>query len=448
MKTYSQYRDSGIGWMGEIPSHWERLRLKDVSYMYSGLTGKSGDDFRCDDDTKTKPFVPFTNVLNNTRIDFNQFNRVVMEEGEQQNRVRENDLIFLMSSEDYESIAKSAVVVGDPGEVYLNSFCRGLHFTRRGIYAPFVNYQLNAEQYRDALRFEARGFTRINIKIDRVASQFIALPPYDEQLRIAEYLDEKCAAIDKCVVNLEQERGAYTRLKTSIINRAVIRGLDPNVPFRDSGIDWIGKIPAHWKITRVKSEFTVKGRIGWKGLRSDEFETNSYAYLVTGQDFRGSEISWQDCYQINKERYDEDPFIQIKNGDILVTKDGTIGKIAKVTNLDKSACLNSGIFVMRQVNDDVFAQNYLYWLLVSKELTSFNEITKTGATIAHLYQNVFERMPMTLPPLPEQNEIADYLDRICGEIDATIKYVDKQIDAYKRLKKSLINEVVTGKRAV
>lgn len=214
-------RPSGIDWIGDIPAHWERLRLKDVSYMYSGLTGKSGDDFRCDDDTKTKPFVPFTNVLNNTKIDFNQFNRVVMAEGEQQNRVLENDLIFLMSSEDYESIAKSAVVVGDPGEVYLNSFCRGLHFTSNDIYAPFVNYQLNSEKYHDALRFEARGFTRINIKVDRVFSQFITVPPLAEQRAIAEYLDKKCGEIDAVVENLDKQIDAYKRLKKSLINEVV-----------------------------------------------------------------------------------------------------------------------------------------------------------------------------------------------------------------------------------
>ena len=189
--------------------------------MYSGLTGKSGDDFRCDDDSKTKPFVPFTNVLNNTRIDFSQFNRVVMNENESQNRVGENDLIFLMSSEDYESIAKSAVVIGDPGEVYLNSFCRGLRFTSDNVFAPFVNYQLNASKYRDSLRFEARGFTRINIKIDRIASQFITIPPIDEQRAIATYLDEKCGEIDAAIENIGKQIDAYKRLKRSLINEVV-----------------------------------------------------------------------------------------------------------------------------------------------------------------------------------------------------------------------------------
>lgn len=214
-------KDSGIGWMGMIPNHWERYRLKDIGYMYGGLTGKSGDDFRCDDESITKPYVPFTNVLNNTVVDLKNFPRVVMGENEVQNRVEEGDLLFLMSSEDYESIAKSAVVIGNPGEVYLNSFCRGLRVTDKNCFAPFINYQLNSEIYRDALRFQARGFTRINIKIDRVASHFICLPPLSEQQAIADYLNEKCSKIDAAIENINKQIEASKRLKKAVINEAI-----------------------------------------------------------------------------------------------------------------------------------------------------------------------------------------------------------------------------------
>lgn len=221
LDEHVKLKDSGVEWIGMIPEHWERFRLKDLGYMYSGLTGKSGDDFRCDDETKTKPYVPFTNVLNNTVVDNDNFHCVVLEENEQQNQVKAGDLLFLMSSEDYESIAKSAVVLGDPGEVYLNSFCRGLRITNHNCYVPFLNYQLNSEMYRDALRFEARGFTRINIKIDRVASHFVSLPPFSEQQTIADYLDEKCAKIDAAITNIDKQTDALRRLKRSLINEVI-----------------------------------------------------------------------------------------------------------------------------------------------------------------------------------------------------------------------------------
>lgn len=221
LDEHVRLKDSGVEWIGMIPEHWERFRLKDLGYMYSGLTGKSGDDFRCDDETQTKPYVPFTNVLNNTVVDNDNFHNVVLGEKEQQNQVKAGDLLFLMSSEDYESIAKSAVVLGNPGEVYLNSFCRGLRITNHNCYTPFLNYQLNSEMYRDALRFEARGFTRINIKIDRVASHFVSLPPFSEQQTIADYLDEKCAKIDAAIANIDKQTDALKRLKRSLINEVI-----------------------------------------------------------------------------------------------------------------------------------------------------------------------------------------------------------------------------------
>lgn len=214
-------KKNDIEWIGEIPKHWERKRLKDIAYLYSGLTGKAGDDFRCDDISKTKPYIPFTSILNNSKVAITDFPRVIMANGEEQNQVKVNDLLFLMSSEDYESIAKSAVVTEIPDEVYLNSFCRGLRFTSKNTCANFVNYQLQAANFRDALRFEARGFTRINIKIEKISSMFVVLPSFEEQFAIATYLDEKCSKIDTIVTNLEMQISKYANLKRSLIDEVI-----------------------------------------------------------------------------------------------------------------------------------------------------------------------------------------------------------------------------------
>ncbi len=213
--------------------------------------------------------------------------------------------------------------------------------------------------------------------------------------------------------------------------------------YKDSGIEWIGQIPKEWELPRLKNVAELHGRIGWNGLRSDEFEENSYAYLVTGQDFKTSEIVWNNCYQIRKERYEEDPFIQLHNGEILVTKDGTIGKIAIVSKMDKPGCLNSGIFVLRQ-KIDAFAPKYLYWQLYSTLLKTYNDYMNLGGTtIIHLYQNVFERMPLISPPLPVQQKIADYLDKVCGEVDDLVALQEQMIEELKAYKQSVITEAVT-----
>lgn len=212
---------------------------------------------------------------------------------------------------------------------------------------------------------------------------------------------------------------------------------------RHSGVQWIGDIPKEWKIPRLKNVAELHGRIGWNGLRSDEFEEDSYAYLVTGQDFISSEISWNKCYQIRRERYEEDPFIQLNNGEILVTKDGTIGKIAIVSKMDKPGCLNSGIFVLRQ-KTETFVPKFLYWQLYSSLLKTYNDYMNLGGTtIIHLYQNVFERMPLLTPSLSEQQKIADYLDKLCGEVDELIALQEQMIEELKAYKQSVITEAVT-----
>lgn len=220
-------KSSDNNWIGAIPLSWHIIRLKDVSYLYGGLTGKAGDDFRCDDLTKTKPYIPFTNILNNTIVDFTNFKQVVMSNDEYQNRVRQDDILFLMSSEDYDSIGKTAIVIGDPGEVYLNSFCRGLRFiNKKKVFPKFVNYLLLSDKYRDALRLEARGFTRINLKVDKISSLSIVLPPIDEQKAIATYLDNKCTRIEAITSNINTQIEKLKLLKKALINE-VITGQRP-----------------------------------------------------------------------------------------------------------------------------------------------------------------------------------------------------------------------------
>lgn len=115
--------------------------------------------------------------------------------------------------------------------------------------------------------------------------------------------------------------------------------------YKDSGINWLGKIPVHWQIVRLKFSTYVKGRVGWHGLNSNEFLYDGNLYLVTGTDFIDRKIKWDTCYRITQERFDEDPYIHLKEEDILVTKDGTIGKVAQVRNIPFQASVNSGVFV-------------------------------------------------------------------------------------------------------
>lgn len=212
--------------------------------------------------------------------------------------------------------------------------------------------------------------------------------------------------------------------------------------YKPSGVEWIGDIPEHWKVKKIKHCCYVKGRVGWNGLKASEFLIEGFAYLITGTDFKDGLVDWENCYHIDEERYREDPFIQLKNEDLLITKDGTIGKLAIVDKLDKPACLNSGIFVVRSLLS-TFDTRYLYWILQSNVFRNFNEFTSYGATIQHLYQNVFVNFDFCLPVIKEQKSIANFLYTKTAQIDKLIANKQKLIELLNEERSAIINHAVT-----
>jgi len=217
------YKDSGIDWIGEIPEHWEVRKLKYLGFIYSGLSGKSSGDFDTENIGQTnKPYIPFTNIYNNDIIDVSKYDYVSIISSEKQNKVKNKDLLFLMSSETYEDIAKSAIYLGCDKELYLNSFCKGFRIVKRGQVNPlFVNYLLKASIYRIYFESTARGFTRINIRQSYINDTSIILPPLSEQKEIAEYLEELDGKTNRL---LELNNRAIAKLKEYkqvIIDQAV-----------------------------------------------------------------------------------------------------------------------------------------------------------------------------------------------------------------------------------
>ena len=210
---------------------------------------------------------------------------------------------------------------------------------------------------------------------------------------------------------------------------------------KPSGIDWIGEIPRSWNIKRIKYLAQLKGRIGWQGLTSDEY-TDVGPFLITGVDFSDGGINWESCVHITEERWAEAPEIHIKNGDLLITKDGTVGKVAIVENLQGKASLNSGVLLIK--TSGKYNKKFLYWTLLSEEFWTWFRLKNAGnSTIVHLYQNDFAEFSYTFPDATEQQAIADFLDKECAQIDSIATDLEKQIALLQQYKKSLITETVT-----
>ena len=426
------------------------MRLKDLGYLYSGLTGKAGEDFAIEDPAQGKPFVPFTNIFNNFRVDVDNVRLVAMTKGEVQNRVETGDILFLMSSEDYESIGKPSVVSDKVGELYLNSFCRGLRIRRSEVCPDYVAYYLSAESVRQLLRLEARGFTRINLKIDRLASQEVLLPKLSVQRQIVAYLDEKAAAIDARVAVLEKKLAAYRRLKASVINRAVTRGLDPKAEMKDSGVDWIGKIPAGWEARNLTQccDFFKGLAITKADLTESGTPVISYGQIHSKLNI-GTHLRPELLRHVPEAIAAADPGSRLKVGDIVFadTSEDVEG-CGNCVLIDAEFPVYAGYHAIVARPDESGRSRYLSYLFNAPRWRAQIRAKVAGIKMFSITQRIFKGVSLLLPSVADANAIADYLDAECAKIDKAAGLVTREIELYRKLKRSLINEVVTGKRKV
>lgn len=210
---------------------------------------------------------------------------------------------------------------------------------------------------------------------------------------------------------------------------------------KESGIDWIGQIPEEWEISKIKFTTQLNGRIGWQGLTSAEYKEEG-PYLITGIDFQNGTINFETAVHIDERRWSEASQIQVENGDLLITKDGTVGKVAIISGLDGKASLNSGVLRIQTIEE--IDKRFLYYVLLSDEFWMWFNFTNSGAsTILHLYQNVFDEFTFTFPPKNEQQKIADFLDKKTAQLDKVKALLEGQIQKLKDYRASLIYETVT-----
>lgn len=203
----------------------------------------------------------------------------------------------------------------------------------------------------------------------------------------------------------------------------------------------VGVIPKDWQIKNIANTSTIKARIGWQGLTTSEYLTVGDYCLVTGTDFFDGKIKWETCHFVNKERFVQDKNIQVKIGDILITKDGTIGKVAFVDVLPLNATLNSGVFVLRP-KDNSYEPLYCYYIFNSIYFDDFLKRLVAGSTINHLYQKDFVLFNFPLPPTKsEQIAIATAL----SDADVLINSLEKLIEKKRNIKQGVMQELLRPK---
>src|SRR5690554_4446683 len=445
MKKYDSYKDSGIEYLDKIPVHWQELRMRFIGYLYGGLSGKSANDFNQLTNEDNKCFIPFTNIANNFRIDSESLQTVVIAENEKQNKVKKGDLFFLMSSENYDDVGKSAVLLDDLEETYLNSFCKGFRITKENIVPKFLNYQLHSKQLRHNLLTGANGFTRINLKIDKVIDLLTALPPIAEQTSIASFLDRKTSEIDDIIADKKRLLELYEEEKTAIINQAVTKGLDPNAPMKDSGIEWLGEIPEHWEVKKLKMLVSKVGSgVTPKGGSSVYLSIG--IPLIRSQNVHFDSLKLDDVAFISEEVDEEMSNSRIQDGDVLLNITGaSIGRCYFVPEGFGRGNVNQHVCIIRPNINEV---NTVYLsLLLRSEIGQLQiRLQQTGANREGLNFEQLKNFHLPIATsLSEQQSIVHHIESECSKIDFKKARTEKLIELLTEYRTALISEAVTGK---
>lgn len=422
-------KDSGIPWIGEIPEHWDVMRLRRVfSEAHEKTTDEEGQLLTLSQYTGISPK--------------SEGKRVGMFEAESTvgyNIVHVGQFVMNImlawngsyGVSDFEGIISPAYVVFN-----FNFRCCKKYF----------HYLLRLDGYPPAFKTVSRGIIESRLRLYPIYFyQFLTIvPPLAEQEAIAAYLDEKCGDIDELIEVEQQMISDLEAYRQSVITEAVTHGLNPDTHIKQSTIQGIKDMPSNWNEVNLLKVIYLRARLGWRGLKAEEYVDEGYPFL-SAFNIINNQLVWENLNFINQLRYDESPEIKLSLHDILIVKDGAgIGKCARVENMPLGeSTVNSSLGVIT-VSETLY-YSYLYYFFLSTPFQDNVFFLKNGMGVPHLTQENLKSVRIPLPPVEEQETIANFLDSKCFEIDGLIKVKQEKIETLKQYRQSLIFEAVTGK---
>ena len=298
-------------------------------------------------------------------------------------------------------------------------------FDKKRVLPRFFKYQFESSGIQSLLGRQAQGGTMGVLNAGTLRPFRIPLPPLPEQRTIAAALSD----MDSLLNGLERIIAKKRDLKQAAMQQLL------------SGQTRLAGFQGKWIEQQLGSSATLKARIGWQGLTTAEYQETGDFFLVTGTEIKNGHIDWKSCHFVDEARYKQDKYIQLRKWDLLVTKDGTIGKVALVVDLPIPATLNSGVFVIRPVNHS-FHPEFFYFILCSQIFRNFLSQLSAGSTINHLYQKDFVKFSYLLPPtVSEQKAIAEVL----SNMDAELSALEARRDKTRNLKQAMMQELLTGR---
>ena len=425
LAPYPEYKDSGVEWLGKVPSHWE---VKPLVYCANFRTGKAHEPY-IDDDGE---FICVNSRFVSTEGATEKFCSKNI------TPAREGDILMVMSDlPNGRALAKA----------YHVKFEKNLAVNQRVCAISVVNdksrflfFYLN--RCPGLLIFDD-GINQTHISNDGFTKLPISLPPLPEQIAIAAYLDAATAKIDALMREQDELIALLKEKRQALISHCVTKGLDPSAPLKDSGIEWLGKVPEHWVVTKfLRCTSFQEG----PGLRHWQF-TDDGVRVICVTNITGLGIDFTEYSKfISRDEYlNIYRHFKVNRGDLLLSSSGNSwGKISKYEN-DEECILNTSTIRVFENSCSSMAQEFTKWILQSRTVRDQLELAMTGSCQPNFGPSHLAKLLVPLPPRSEQTAIAAFLDAETAKIDALMEEAEAMIERMCEHRSSLISHVVTGK---
>ena len=436
MNSYSSYKDSGVEWIGNIPSDWGNTKLKYVSQLFTG--NSLNDEQKKLYESENLNDIPY---VSSKDIDVD-FRTVNYDNGL---RIpRDNNPLkisptgsFLLCVEGGSSGRK--MVFLDRDVCFVNKLCS--FYSSQN--TKFQYYFVQSSNFQDKFKLSLTGLIG-GVSISTLKNFELPLPPLSEQTQIVSFLDTKTKKIDELIEKTEQKIELLKEKRTSLINHCVTKGLNPNVEMKDSGVEWIGEIPINWIRKKLGYIVNLQGRIGYKGYKKTDFVNEGDGCLVIGGKHLDSsqKLDLTNSDFLNWDKYYESPEIMVRKGDLIISQRGTLGKVVFIDKDYGRMTINPSLVLVNQIKENTL---FLWYYLQSNLILTQIDLIGSVTTIPMLSQVEISSFQILIPPKEEQTQIVEYLDEQTQKIDSTIEKETQRTELLKEYRQSLISEVVTGK---
>lgn len=428
MKQYEEYKTTNISWLDKIPKHWNELRGKLIYKKVDRNPEENDEVITCFRDGQVT-------LRKNRRL--SGYTESIKEIGYQ--HINKGDLVIHIM----DAFAGAIGVSDSNGK---GSPVYNVCVSRICVNNYFYAYLLREMARNGYISSLYRGIRErsSDFRFNVFANQIYPVPPREEQDKIVAYLDYQTSNINKLILSKRKQIELLEEYKKTKISEVVTKGLNPNAEMKESGIDWIGQIPKHWEVKRLKEILLINGRIGFRGYgKNDIVDNNTGALSLSPINILNGKLIYDKCTYISYEKYYESPEIMVKNGDIIFVKTGSsYGKSCIVNNIFQETTINPQLILFNNFKID---EKYLYYTLQSNLLKDQIDNAVIGGTIPTINQNKIANFNIIIPQKNEINIIVEYLDDLIFKLDNLISKHKLYIEKLEEYKKILISDVVTGK---